>query len=50
MMTREEILQRIEALEKQIFMIHMIDHWTFEDSALVSKLQEEVRQLKKQLA
>ena len=50
MMTKEEILQRIEALEKQIFMIHMIDHWTFEDSARISKFQAEVRQLKKQLA
>lgn len=42
----ELLNKRIEELEKTIFYLDMIDHWTNEDRELSNKYDKELRELK----
>ena len=49
-MTKEEIMKRIEQLQNRLFMINMIDRWTNEDRRRMEETEDEIRELKMQLA
>ncbi len=48
-MTKMEMTKKIEQLENQKFMIHMVDHWTKEDRELLHKVERELEELQKKL-
>lgn len=48
-MTKHEIIKRLEELDRQEFMVLMIDHWTWEDREQMWKIKNEQTQLKKML-
>ena len=49
-MNKQEIEERIEEIEGDIFMINMADHLSGSDYQQIRKLNEEKRELKIQLA
>ena len=49
-MTKEEIMKKIEQLQNRLFMINMIDRWTNEDRRSMEETEDEIRELKMQLA
>ena len=49
-MTKEEIMKTIEQLQNRLFMINMIDRWTNEDRRRMEETEDEIRELKMQLA
>ena len=49
-MTKEEIMKKIEQLQNRLFMINMIDRWTNEDRRRMEETEDEIRELKMQLA
>ena len=49
-MTVQEIKERIEQLQNRLFMINMIDRWTNEDRRRMEETEDEIRELKMQLA
>ena len=46
----KELKARIEDLEKTLFYIDMIDHWTQEDYQIHDELSKEIKELKTLLA
>lgn len=42
----KELERKIEELEKTLFYINMIDHWTREDSTMYEKYSKELQELK----
>lgn len=48
-MTKHEIIKRLEELDRQEFMVLMIDHWTWEDQEQMRQIKNEQTQLKKML-
>ena len=42
----EELKRKIEDLEKTLFYIEMIDHWTREDSETYDKYSKQIKELK----
>lgn len=49
-MTTMELKEKIEDVEKRIFLIHMVDFWTSEDRSLLLSLEKELRELNYELA
>lgn len=49
-MTREELMERKEKLENDLFLMDMIDRWLPCDWERVHKLNTELREVKKALA
>ena len=49
-MTKEEIITRIEQLNKRLFLMNMIDRWTSEDREQVTKMENELCDLELKLA
>lgn len=49
-MTKEEIITRIEQLNKRLFLMNMIDRWTQEDRKKVTEMENELYDLEMQLA
>lgn len=49
-MTKEEIITRIEQLNKRLFLMNMIDRWTHEDRKKVTEMTNELYDLEMQLA
>lgn len=49
-MTKEEIITRIEQLNKRLFLMNMIDRWTNEDRERVYKMEDELHELEMQIA
>lgn len=49
-MTKEEIITRIEQLNKRLFLMNMIDRWTHEDRQKVTEMENELYNLEMQLA
>ncbi len=49
-MTKEEIITRIEQLNKRLFLMNMIDRWTSEDRERVTKMENELCDLELLLA
>ena len=49
-MTKEEIITRIEQLNKRLFLMNMIDRWTNEDREQITKMENELCDLEMQLA
>lgn len=47
-MTKEERTTRIEAINKRLFELHMIDRWNNEIFEIVRKLNEELRELEEE--
>ena len=42
----EELKRKIEDLEKTLFYIEMIDHWTREDNKIYEKYSKQIKELK----
>lgn len=42
----EELKRKIEDLEKTLFYIEMIDHWTREDNEIYEKYSKQIKELK----
>lgn len=49
-MTKEEIITRIEQLNKRLFLMNMIDRWTSEDRERVTRMENELCDLELKLA
>ena len=49
-MTKEEIITRIEQLNKRLFLMNMIDRWTNEDREQIIKMENELCDLEMRLA
>lgn len=49
-MTKEEIITRIEQLNKRLFLMNMIDRWTQEDRKKITEMENELYDLEMQLA
>lgn len=48
-MTKHEIIKRLEELDRQEFMVLMVDRWTWEDREQMREIKNEQIQLKKML-
>lgn len=48
-MTKTEILTKIDEIETRLFMIQMVDRWTYAERQADSKLRLELKELKAQL-
>ena len=44
-----ELKERLERLENNLFMMNMIDRWTYEDRRRVSELEREIDEIKREL-
>ena len=44
-----ELKERLEELENNLFIMNMIDRWTSEDRKRVSKLEREIDEIKREL-
>jgi len=49
-MTKEEIITKIEQLNKRLFLMNMIDRWTNEDREQIAKMENELCDLEMRLA
>lgn len=49
-MTRTELINKIEEIEEKIFRLEMIDRWSAEDYFIVYQYRKEVAKLKKELS
>ena len=47
-MTKEERTARIEAINKRLFELHMIDTWSNETFEIVRKLNKELKELEEE--
>lgn len=47
-MTKEERTARIEAINKRLFELHMIDTWSNKTFEMVRELNEELRELEEE--
>lgn len=45
-MTKVERTKRIEALEKRLFILNMVDRWTNEDRQNIFRIEKELKELK----
>jgi len=46
---KEQLEKEIQELEKDLFYIDMIDHWTEEDRKSYNETYEKIKELKKEL-
>ena len=44
-----ELKERLEKLENNLFIMNMIDRWTYEDRKRVSELEREIDEIKREL-
>lgn len=44
-----ELRERLERLENRLFMMNMIDRWTYEDMNRINELEREIDEIKREL-